>query len=458
MHRRAFLGLAAAAGVGAVAGLPAPAGAVQAPARRIPRPTASLVTRWDTDPWALGSYSALPTGTSPRAREVLAEAVIGGRIVLAGEYASPDFPATTQGAYLSGQEAARLLLDEASPRTAIVVGAGLAGASAASLLRAQGVSVTVVEARDRIGGRISSDDRWGVPVELGAAWIHGVTGNPVTALARADGLRLVPSDYDNSVVRDSMTGRVSAAAEQRAEQLDGLMARMGQTAAPLSQSAASWLAARGWRNDRLGAWASASSITQEYGLDPSRLGARALSEGEDYPGGDAFVGGGYSKVPRALLDGIEVRLSTSVQSIAANGTGVRVTTASGVVLQADGVVVAVPLAVLRSGRPSIAGVPAAVSTAAQSLATGNLEKVVLRYSEQWWGTQRVYGLVGGGVPGARAGTPAALRWTEFYSLTDLLGFPALVGFSGGAAARLRPASDAACTAEAVAMLDAAFAH
>ena len=33
---------------------------------------------------------------------------------------------------------------------------------------------------------------------------------------------------------------------------------------------------------------------------------------------------------------------------------------------------------------------------------------------------------------------AVLRWTEFYSLTDVLGFPALVGFSGGSSARSRP--------------------
>ena len=96
-------------------------------------------------------------------------------------------------------------------------------------------------------------------------------------------------------------------------------------------------------------------------------------------------------------------------------------------------------------------------TAARSLVTGTFEKVVLRYDDQWWGDHRVYGIVGGGAPDAPAGSLAALRWTEFYSLTDVLDFPALVGFSGGRAARTRPASDAGCVREAAAALRAAFA-
>ena len=98
-----------------------------------------------------------------------------------------------------------------------------------------------------------------------------------------------------------------------------------------------------------------------------------------------------------------------------------------------------------------------VRTSLRGLVTGVFEKVVLRYDEQWWGGHRVFGVVGGGAPGAPAGSAAALRWTEFYSLTDVLGFPALVGFCGGSSARLRPASDAACASEAQRALTAAFA-
>jgi hypothetical protein len=89
--------------------------------------------------------------------------------------------------------------------------------------------------------------------------------------------------------------------------------------------------------------------------------------------------------------------------------------------------------------------------------TGNLEKVILRYDEEWWDDVSMIGAIGGGVPGAPTGSLAALRWTEFFPLTTVLGFPALAAFSGGAAAAARPRNARACAAEATAMLAAAFA-
>lgn len=60
------------------------------------------------------------------------------------------------------------------PKSVIVIGAGIAGLRAASLLNAAGLDVTVVEARDRIGGRIYTDSsQTEIPVEYGSAFIDG---------------------------------------------------------------------------------------------------------------------------------------------------------------------------------------------------------------------------------------------------------------------------------------------
>lgn len=126
-------------------------------------------------------------------------------------------------------------------------------------------------------------------------------------------------------------------------------------------------------------------------------------------------------------------------------------------MSADVAVVAVPLALLRAGLPRVPDMGERVSAALRGLVTGVFEKVVLRYDEPWWGDRQVYGVVGGGAPGAPAGSLASLRWTEFYSLTDVAGFPALVGFAAGRAGRTRPPTDASCVAEASATLAAAFA-
>ena len=468
MDRRRFLALAAGALATPVALRAGDAAASQqhaarrmpgsATRRAVPVPRASLVTRWDTDQWSRGSYSALPPGTSPSVRRTLADAILGRRIALAGEYASTQYPSTTTGAYLSGRHAAARLLDRVNARTAIVIGAGMAGATAAHDLRAAGVRVTVLEARDRVGGRIHSDDAWGVPVELGAAWIHGTTGNPIVPLARDAGLGLVPTDYEDAVARDTVTGRESAEADGRWARLGTLLGQLEDAWPPVGMSVETWLEAHGWTTSRLDSWAAQVEITQEYALDPARLGVRATEEGATYRGGDVMVTGGYATIPAELLAGSDLRLSTPADSVSSDGSRVTVTLASGETLRADIAVVAVPLALLRAGVPRVAPLTKPVRSAIAKLRTGVFEKVVLRYDEQWWGDYRTYGIVGGGVPGAPAGSLASLRWTEFYTLTDVLGFPALVGFSGGSAGRSRPASDSACVQEATAALAAAFAH
>ena len=66
----------------------------------------------------------------------------------------------------------------------IVVGAGFAGLAAANALRNAGVEVVVLEARARLGGRAWTADVAGVPVDLGASWIHTPVGNPMARLAQ----------------------------------------------------------------------------------------------------------------------------------------------------------------------------------------------------------------------------------------------------------------------------------
>lgn len=319
----------------------------------------------------------------------------------------------------------------------------MAGAAAAATLIASGIDVTVIEARDRVGGRIASNTSWGTPVELGAAWIHGVRANPITTLAERQNLGLVPTNYNSYSVRDTLTGRESVAAEARQTTLGRLVTHLEDTQPPVKTSTSSWLRARGWTDNRVDNWAAQVEITQEYGLDTSALGVRAFSEGADQLGGDVLVSGGYSAIPSALLKGSRLILNAPVASVAVSGKTVRITLESGGSMAADAVIVAVPLALLQTNRPGLVGMPAATRTAMNSIRTGNLEKVILRYNEQWWGSYQAYGIVGG-------------RWTEMYSLTKVLGFPALVAFCGGTAATSRPRNDAACVREATNVFQAAF--
>ena len=72
---------------------------------------------------------------------------------------------------------------KASKRKIIVVGAGVAGLAAARELIRRGFSVTVLEARDRIGGRVWTYHGLSAALDAGASWIQGTWGNPITRLA-----------------------------------------------------------------------------------------------------------------------------------------------------------------------------------------------------------------------------------------------------------------------------------
>ncbi|KAL9686119.1 hypothetical protein QQ045_023574 [Rhodiola kirilowii] len=125
-----------------------------------------------------------------------------------------DHPWTTTPAFSASPKKIRLNLhsldfqsrfsrmDSSSSRSSvIIIGAGISGISAAKVLAENGVDdIFILEASDRIGGRIRKEDFGGVSVELSAGWIAGVGGketNPFWELAQKANLRTCFSDYSN---------------------------------------------------------------------------------------------------------------------------------------------------------------------------------------------------------------------------------------------------------------------
>jgi lysine-specific histone demethylase 1 len=72
----------------------------------------------------------------------------------------------------------------------IVIGAGIAGLSAALQLERFGIDVTILEARDRVGGRISTFRKGQFVADLGAMVVTGLGGNPLAVIAKQINMQL----------------------------------------------------------------------------------------------------------------------------------------------------------------------------------------------------------------------------------------------------------------------------
>ncbi|WOO82880.1 putative polyamine oxidase 4 [Vanrija pseudolonga] len=105
----------------------------------------------------------------------------------------------------------KLKASDADAPTVIVIGAGVSGLSCAKSLTDAGVSVLLLEARERIGGRthtytVETDDKSNYFFDLGASYIHGIAGNPLYKFAKAHNLPLKVEDDDDDEGEDEDEG------------------------------------------------------------------------------------------------------------------------------------------------------------------------------------------------------------------------------------------------------------
>lgn len=432
IDRRAFLsGAAASTALAflAACGAGDPAGGVPTSGRGPVGLVGARVTRWGRDPHAFGSYSFLRPGGGARDRRRLAEPQDGW--FFAGEATSDDHPGTVHGALLSGWRAADEVDDVLGVAgRVVVVGAGAAGLAAASRLADRGHAVVVVEARDRIGGRIWTERVGGLPVDLGASWIHGARDNPASDLADAAGAPRAETDYE-SVIRYDAAGReLSGRADRRLddleEELSDLVADIGDEDGdrPLLDV----LVDAGYDpGDPEQAYVVASMVEHEFAADAGEMAARTVEEGDEFGGGDVVVPGGYRRLLDPLLEGFEIRTATTVTEIGGGSRGVGVTTAAGERLDADAVVVTLPAGVLATGGTRFSPpLSEGKRRALTRVGMGVLDKTVLVFDEVFWDDE--HHLIG--YVSERPG-----EWIEWLNLAAVADLPVLIGFNAGAAAR-----------------------
>ena len=271
----------------------------------------------------------------------------------------------------------------------LVLGAGIAGLAAARALAERGMCPLVLEARDRVGGRIYSLQTSKGVVELGAEFVHGRDAD-LWALINEAGAETV--ERDGAMLRESASGELTR--DEDTEQ-GGLFDPLAQLAdLPEDMSFAEWLASSDVPKEQ---HAALRGYVEGFNAaDASRISALSLGlqqKAEERIEGDRawHLRGGYSQLATYLANrvrnlGGEVRLGCVVQSVRWSAGEVTVETNSGV-WRAPRCIVTLPLGVLQrvNGDSGIRFDPEPAAIAhARRLAMGSAERLTMIFRERWW--------------------------------------------------------------------------
>jgi polyamine oxidase len=340
----------------------------------------------------------------------------------------------------------------------IVVGAGIAGLTVANALTASGVDCVVVEARERIGGRLHTVEVDGHVADLGGAWIHHPVGNVLTDwvefasvpwIVDPTGTRFTGADLgERRRLTPEELKDVGYAVFEPVTQLvlaDRAAGRPDRSAAAVVDDHLEDAVPAGVERDRLRQLMAA--MVEQDGSGPfDGISARwALTE-------DMFVGdvidnvpvGGFRSILAPLAAASTVRHGQPVRRIEQHDDGV---TVSGDGWQESGshAVITVPLGVLKSGAIEfVPPLPPERQAVIDRTGFGTMEKVVLAFADPFWRDKD---------PGLQhsivypADRSEAATWTWDFGLSPTLMF--LVATSAAPAMQRDPEAWALAQLEAV---------
>lgn len=323
---------------------------------------------------------------------------------------------------------------EPTTHDVIVIGAGAAGLMAARELNRAGKRLVVLEGGHRVGGRVLTlfETRAGVPIELGAEFVHG---DAPTTTRLLDEARLATVPVSGEHVR-SDDGELTPQGPiwARMARVFALMSKQRKT----DRSFQEFLDARpgGARLARDRELADAF-VRGFDGADPALISERSLAEQGNPTEGAATarrIVNGYAALVVHLERGVagRVRLESIARRIEWDDAGVRVIDAKGATHSARAVIVAVPLPALQDGALRIEPEIPALHRAANQLVMGHVARVCVVFRLRFW-EKKTRKLAFVHAPRR----PFTVWWTQHPVLA-----PMLVGWAGGPEAQALTRSNA----------------
>ncbi|KAF5792544.1 putative spermine oxidase transcription regulator SWI/SNF-SWI3 family [Helianthus annuus] len=317
--------------------------------------------------------------------------------------------------------------DSETRKKIIVIGAGPAGLTAARHLSRLGFHVTVLEARDRVGGRVFTDhSSLSVPVDLGASIITGVEAD-VTSQRRPDpsslicaqlGLELTVLNSDCPLY-DTVTGQkvppeldeaVEAEYNSLLDDMQLVVAQKGDHAMQMSLEEGLEYGLKiqraGPGSDNTGTKEEILSPLErrvmdwhlahlEYGCAASLQHVSLPYWNQDdvyggFGGAHCMIKGGYGAIVDSLKDGLHIHLNCIVTDIYRQQEDesqkkVKVCTQNGKIFTGDAVLITVPLGCLKAETIKFSpSLPEWKYSSIKRLGFGVLNKVILEFPEVFW--------------------------------------------------------------------------
>ncbi len=311
----------------------------------------------------------------------------------------------------------------------VVIGAGAAGIAATRRLRAAGVAVVIIEARDRVGGRAHTIAAAGDVIDLGCEWLHSADRNPLVHVARESGFTVDEGEpkWGGHVGRN-FPKRAQAEYRAASEAFWDALEQAAQDGGP-DRAAARFLPAGGRWN------ALIQTISTYYnGTELENVSVVDLDRYED-TGVNWTIREGYGAMFVGVGKDLPVVFDCAATLVDHSGANVKVETSRGTI-EARAVIVTVPTPLISEGmlafRPAL---PDKID-AARNLPLGLADKIFFEIVGAWDAPEgHVYG------------TTDSVETISF----DLRprGRPFVAGFLGGAfARRLEREGEAAMEAEA----------
>lgn len=283
----------------------------------------------------------------------------------------------------------------------IIVGAGMAGLAAGCALGRAGLAVCILEARERIGGRVFTVQETDCPaaIELGAEFIHGRPREIWDRLQKAD-VPITEVDGDYWCISD---GRLSSC--DFFEEVDSILDKMDDSVADESFSA---FLTRHFGEPKTKAQREAQRHALSYvsgfnAADPALVGVHWLVQGmraEERIQGDRTFRAqrGYAALLKIFGDELsrlatDIRTETVVESVNWRAGNARVTAHNprgSLMLEAPKVLITLPLSLLKAAGGQDATVqftpslPQAKLEGLEKMEMGQVIRVVLRFRERFW--------------------------------------------------------------------------